>query len=239
MKNEYFRLFIKNGDKYISEPIKTISYFDGETMREIHTGKIITYENVKGVYDIDTRYISTQISISEVVKELKTERLDELEYKKFIIELEQVENSPSRKAQNEEFMNNYFKTLSAKEGYDDFKTYEVTFRNDSSNEEYKTYTYMKEGILRDIVTGIPLVPETASYKDKEALAYSSIEPCSYKRALRKTIYLLEEERSHVEALKEITEDREAIKKYYKRKTEEEETKAKEDLIRLILEKQCI
>lgn len=235
---EYYRLYIKTGDKSMSEVIRTIGYFDGETMREIHTSKVITYEGVKGVYDIDTGYLFARISASEVVKELKTERLDELEYKKLIIALEQAEDSPSRRTQDEEFMNNYFKTLSAKEEYDDFETYEVTFRKASNDGEYKTYAYMRKGILRDIVTDIPLVPETASYKDEEALAYSSIETCSCKKALRKIMHLLgeTEERLHIETLAEITEDKIAIKKYYERKEIEDETKAKDDLIRLILEK---
>ena len=221
---EYYRLYIKTGDKSMSEVIRTIGYFDGETMREIHTSKVITYEGVKGVYDIDTGYLFARISASEVVKELKTERLDELEYKKLIIALEQAEDSPSRRTQDEEFMNNYFKTLSAKEEYDDFETYEVTFRKASNDGEYKTYAYMRKGILRDIVTDIPLVPET--------------ETCSCKKTLRKIMHLLgeTEERLHIETLAEITEDKIAIKKYYERKEIEDETKAKDDLIRLILEK---
>ena len=234
----YFRVYINTSENYFAEPIRTIGYFDGETMREIHTGKVITYEGVEGVYDIDTRYIFARISTNEVVKELKTERLDELEYKKFIIALEQAEDSPSRRTQDEEFMNNYFKALNAKEDCDDFETYAVTFRKAFSYGEYKTYAYMRKGILRDIVTDIPLVPETASYKDEEALAYSSIETCSCKKALRKIMQLLGkvEERLHIETLAEITEDKVAIKKYYERKETEEETKAKDDLIRLILEK---
>lgn len=238
-ETKYFGLSIKTGDYGMPESIRTIGYFDGKTMREIHTGKVITYEGVKGVYEIDTRYIFAQISTSEVVKQLKTERLDEIEYKKFIIALEQAEDSPSRRTQDEEFMNNCFKTLKTKEeDCDDFETYEVTFRKASNDGEYKTYAYMRKGILRDIVTDIPLVPETASYKDEEALAYSSIENCSCKKALRKIMHLLGEveERLHIEALVEITEDKVAIKKYYERKETEDEAKAKEDLIRLILEK---
>lgn len=235
----YFRVYIKTSESHFAEPIRTIGYFDGETMREIHTGKVITYEGVEGVYDIDTRYIFARISTNEVVKELKTERLDELEYKKFIIALEQVQNSPSRIAQDEEFMNNYFKALSAKEeDCDDFETYAVTFRKASNNKKYKAYAYMREGILRDIVTDIPLVPETASYKDEEALAYDSIIKCSFQTALRMTEYLKEEmgEGKYAGMLAEITEDKVAIKKYYERKETEDEAKAKDDLIRHILEK---
>ena len=238
-ETKYFSLSIKTGDYGMPEPIRTIGYFDGKTMREIHTGKVITYEGVKGVYEIDTRYIFAQISTSEVVKQLKTERLDEIEYKKFIIALEQVEDSPSKRVQDKVFLDNHFKTLNAKEeDCDDFEIYAVTFRKAFSYAEYKAYAYMRKGILRDIVTDIPLVPETASYKDEEALAYSSIETCSCKKALRKIMHLLGEveERLHVEALAEITEDRVAIKKYYERKETEDEAKAKEDLIKLILEK---
>lgn len=237
-ETKYFSLSIKTGDYGMPESIRTIGYFDGKTMREIHTGKVITYEGVKGVYEIDTRYIFAKISASEVVKQLKTERLDEIKYKKFIIALEQVEDSPSKRVQDKVFLDNHFKTLNAKEECDDFETYEVTFRKASNDGEYKTYAYMRKGILRDIITDIPLVPETASYKDEEALAYSFIENCSCKKALRKIMHLLGEveERLHVEALAEITEDKVAIKKYYERKETEEETKAKDDLIRLILEK---
>lgn len=238
-ETKYFSLSIKTGDYGMPEAIRTIGYFDGKTMREIHTGKVITYEGVKGVYEIDTRYIFAKISASEVVKQLKTERLDEIKYKKFIIALEQVEDSPSKRVQDKVFLDNHFKTLNAKEeDCDDFEIYAVTFRKAFSYAEYKAYAYMRKGILRDIITDIPLVPETASYKDEEALAYSSIETCSCKKALRKIMRLLGEveERLHVEALAEITEDKVAIKKYYERKETEEETKAKDDLIRLILEK---
>lgn len=237
-ETKYFRLSIKTGDYGMPESISTIGYFDGKTMREIHTGKVITYEGVKGVYEIDTRYIFVQISTSEVVKQLKTERLDEIKYKKFIIALEQVEDSPSKRVQDKVFLDNHLKALNAKEECNDFETYEVTFRKAFSYAEYKAYAYMRKGILRDIVTDIPLVPETASYKDEEALAYSSIETCSCKKALRKIMHLLGEveERLHVEALAEITEDKVAIKKYYERKETEDEEKAKDDLIRLILEK---
>lgn len=238
-ETKYFSLSIKTGDYGMPEAIRTIGYFDGKTMREIHTGKVITYERVKGVYEIDTRYIFAKISASEVVKQLKTERLDEIKYKKFIIALEQVEDSPSKRVQDKVFLDNHFKALNAKEeDCDDFETYAVTFRKAFSYAEYKAYAYMRKGILRDIVTDIPLVPETASYKDEEALAYSSIETCSCKKALRKIMHLLGEveERLHVEALAEITEDKVAIKKYYERKETEDEEKAKDDLIRLILEK---
>lgn len=238
-ETKYFSLSIKTGDYGMPEAIRTIGYFDGKTMREIHTGKVITYEGVKGVYEIDTRYIFAKISASEVVKQLKTERLDEIKYKKFIIALEQVEDSPSKRVQDKVFLDNHFKTLNAKEeDCDDFEIYAVTFRKAFSYAEYKAYAYMRKGILRDIVTDIPLVPETASYKDEEALAYSSIETCSCKKALRKIMHLLGEveERLHVEALAEITEDKVAIKKYYERKEIEDEAKAKDDLIRLILEK---
>lgn len=237
-ETKYFRLSIKTGDYGMPESISTIGYFDGKTMREIHTGKVITYEGVKGVYEIDTRYIFVQISTSEVVKQLKTERLDEIKYKKFIIALEQVEDSPSKRVQDKVFLDNHLKALNAKEECNDFETYEVTFRKAFSYAEYKAYAYMRKGILRDIVTDIPLVPETASYKDEEALAYSSIETCSCKKTLRKIMHLLGEveERLHVEALAEITEDKVAIKKYYERKETEDEEKAKDDLIRLILEK---
>lgn len=238
-ETKYFSLSIKTGDYGMPEAIRTIGYFDGKTMREIHTGKVITYEGVKGVYEIDTRYIFAKISASEVVKQLKTERLDEIKYKKFIIALEQVEDSPSKRVQDKVFLDNHFKTLNAKEeDCDDFEIYAVTFRKAFSYAEYKAYAYMRKGILRDIVTDIPLVPETASYKDEEALAYSSIETCSCKKALRKIMHLLGEveERLHVEALAEITEDKVAIKKYYERKESEDEAKAKDDLIRLILEK---